>query len=99
MICDHYRLVHLFQTQFCPYDQCILRCKLKDLYFNDLFERKYIIEYMEAELTGSLRNTSNNDNYAMTEEININGTLTTEGKSRNDTEIDLKEEQKTQAYK
>ena len=54
---------------------------------------------MEAELTGSLRNTSNNDNQAMTEEVNVDEDFTTKAKASNDMEIDLKEEQKTQAYK
>ena len=45
---------------------------------------------MEAELTGSLRKTSINDNSAMTEEVNVDGDFTTKSKASNDMEIDLK---------
>ena len=42
--------------------------KLKQLYINDFFDRKQIIEYLETELTGSLKETSNTENLAVAEE-------------------------------
>ena len=73
--------------------------KLKELYINGFFERKQMIEDMKAKLTESPKQTSNTDNYTVSEEENVDEAFTAEAKDRNDIEIDLKEEQKTQAYK
>ena len=45
--------------------------KLKELFINDLFERKHMIDAMEDELTGALKKTSNNDNSEVAEEANV----------------------------
>ena len=58
-----------------------------------------MIEDLEAELTGALKETSNTDNLAVSEEANVDEAITAESKAKNDTEIDPKEERKTQAYK
>ena len=58
-----------------------------------------MIENMKAELTGSPKKTSNNDNLEVDEEANIDEAVTAEAKDSNDVEIGLKEERKTRAYK
>ena len=56
-----------------------------------------MIECIEAELTGSLKKTSNTDNSAVAEEANFDEAVTAEAKASNDMDIYLKEEQNTQA--
>ena len=58
-----------------------------------------MIEDMEAGLTGALKKTSNTDTSAVAEEANVDEAVTAEAKASNNMEIDLKEQQKTQAYK
>ena len=72
--------------------------KLKVLDINDLFENKQMIEYLEAELTGALKETSNTDNLAMAEEANIDEAITVEAKASNQMEINLKDNKNTKAY-
>ena len=61
---------------------------------NDLFERKQIIEDLEAGLTEAHKK-SNTDNLAVAEEANVDKAVTAESKASNKMEIDIKEEQKT----
>ena len=72
---------------------------LQELYYNGFFNRKNIIEYLEAELTGAPKETSNTENLAVTEEANIGDAVTVEAKSSNDMENYLKEERWTKSYK
>ena len=58
--------------------------RLKELYINDLFERKQMIEDLEAELTGSLFQNSNTDNLAVDEEANVDEAITAESKASNE---------------
>ena len=53
---------------------------------------------MEAELTGTLKETSNTNNLEVAEEANFDESITTEAKDSNETEIDIKDEQNTKAY-
>ena len=53
---------------------------------------------MGAELTGAPKK-SNTDNPAVAEEANVDEAVPAESKASNKTEIDIKEERKTQAYK
>ena len=62
--------------------------KLKELGIYDLFERKQMIEDMDAELTGAQKN-SNTDNLAVAEEEIFDEAITIEFKARNYMEIDL----------
>ena len=55
-----------------------------------------MIDYLEAELTGAPKDTSNTDNMALAEEANFDETITTESKDINDMENNLKEEQNYQ---
>ena len=61
-------------------------------------ERKYMIEDLETELTGALKETSNNDNSAAAEDENVNESITVESKARNEMNIYPKEKQDTKAY-
>ena len=63
------------------------------------FERKQIIEDMEAEMSKALNIYIYIDNLAVAEEEHFDEDITTEAKSRNYIYIDLKEAQKKQAYK
>ena len=58
-----------------------------------------MIEDMEAELTEVPKKTPNNENLAVAEEAKVDKPVTAEANDSNDTEIDLKEEIKIQAYK
>ena len=71
--------------------------ELKELNVNNLFEREKMIEDMDAELTGALKKTSNTDDLAVVEEGNVDEAITAEAKASNEKEINLKEEQNTQA--
>ena len=57
-----------------------------------------MIEDLGAELNGSLKETSNTDNSAVAGQANVDEAITEEAKSRNETEIDLKYEQRTKGY-
>ena len=57
-----------------------------------------MIEDMEAELNEAPIKTSKTDDLAVAEEANADEAITAESKARNDMEIYLKEERKTQAY-
>ena len=57
-----------------------------------------MIEDMEAELNEAPIKTSKTDNLAVAEEANADEAITAESKARNDMEIYLKEERKTQSY-
>ena len=43
-----------------------------------------MIEYLKAELTGALKETSNTDNSAVAEEANVYEAITAEAKAKND---------------
>ena len=51
-----------------------------------------MIEYLEAELTGSPKETSNTDNLVVNEEESFDESITAESKDSNYMENDLKEE-------
>ena len=53
---------------------------------------------MEAELTGEPNETSNNDNYAVAEEKNVDEAITEESKGSNEMEVDLKYKQNIEDY-
>ena len=72
---------------------------LKQLDYNDIFNRKPMIDDLEYELTGESKETSNNDNLAVAEEANVNEAFTAEAKASNDTKNDLKDEQITNLMK
>ena len=57
-----------------------------------------MIDDLESELTGALKDTSNNDNSAVIEEAHFDEAITAEAKTGNKMEIDLKYEQKTKSY-
>ena len=56
---------------------------LKELYTNDLFERKHTLEDMEAELTEASEIYSKLTNLAVTEEVNVHEAITAEAKASN----------------
>ena len=58
-----------------------------------------MIEYMKSKLTEAPKQNSTTDNLAVAEEANVDESVTAEAKASNEVEIDLKETQKTQAYK
>ena len=72
--------------------------KLKELYINDLFYRKQMIEDLEAGLTGALKEISNTENLAVAEEENVDESITAEAKASNDMENHLKDERKKIYY-
>ena len=49
-----------------------------------------MIEDMEAELTGSTKETSNTEDLAVVEDANVDEAVTAEAKASNNTEIDIK---------
>ena len=57
-----------------------------------------MIEDLEFELTGALKETSSTENSAMAEEENVDEVITAESKAINDMEIDIKDKQNTKAY-
>ena len=57
--------------------------KLKELDINDLFERKKMIEDMEAEITEAPKINSNTENLAVAEEANVDESVTADGKASN----------------
>ena len=57
-----------------------------------------MIEDLEPELTGALKETSNTENLAVAEEANVNEAITAEARASNDMEIDLKDKQNAAAY-
>ena len=71
---------------------------LNKLYINDFFERKQIIEDLEAELTVLLKETSNTDNLAVSEEAIVDVAITSGAKASNNMEIYLKDKQETGDY-
>ena len=68
---------------------------MKYLDYNYLFDRKHMIEYLEAELAGAPKEPSNNDNSSVVEEANVDEAITAEANASNDMENDLKDEQNT----
>ena len=72
--------------------------KLKELDINDFFEGKQMIENLEAELTGALKETSNTEDFAVAKEANMDEAITAKAKAINEMEIYLKDGQKTKAY-
>ena len=60
---------------------------LKELDDNDYFERKRIIEYLEANLTRSPMYALNTDNLEVTAEANDNESITEVAKASNAMEI------------
>ena len=61
----------------------VVHSKLKSLYINNFFEGKYIIDYLEAELTGALLKSSNTNNLAVDEEVNVDEIITAGFKANN----------------
>ena len=57
-----------------------------------------MIEDLEAELAGSLKENSNNDNLTVAEETNADEAITEVSKDSNRMEIYLKDEQNTKTY-
>ena len=57
-----------------------------------------MVEDLEAELTGALKKTSNTESLAVSEETNVDESITEESKTSNKMEIGLKDEQNTKAY-
>ena len=57
-----------------------------------------MIEDLEAELAGSLKENSNNENLTVAEETNADEAITEVSKDSNRMEIYLKDEQNTEAY-
>ena len=72
---------------------------LKELYYNNVFDRKQMIEDLESELTGTPKETSNTDNVDLAEQENVDKATTAEAKAIKDMENDIKEEQSTKYYK
>ena len=64
-----------------------------------VFNRKQIIEDLEADLTGAPKQASNNDDVDLAEVSNANEDITAEAKASNEIENDLKEEQNKKSYK
>ena len=62
----------------------VVHLKLKELDINNLLERKPMIEDLDAELTGALKETSNTDNSMVADEANVDEAITTEDKAIND---------------
>ena len=54
---------------------------------------------MESELTEASEKTPQNDNLAVTEEVNVNEAITAESKASNKTEIGIQRGLKTKSYK
>ena len=57
-----------------------------------------MIEDLEAELNGSLKETSNTEISAVAEEANVDNAINLESKDSNKMEIDIKYEQSIKAY-
>ena len=57
-----------------------------------------MIEDMKSELTEAPKENPNTDNLAVAEEANVDESVTAESKASKDTESDLKQELKKQAY-
>ena len=57
-----------------------------------------MIENLEAEPTGALKETSNTENVALAKEVNVYVAISAEAKASNEMEIDLKDKQKTKTY-
>ena len=66
----------------------VVKSDLKELDINNFFKRKQMIEDMEAELTEASEINSKTDNSQVTEEANVDETVTAESKSGNKTGID-----------
>ena len=64
---------------------------LKLLYYNDFFNRKQIIEDLEAGLTVAPKETPNTNDVDFDEVGNADEAITAEAKDSNDMENDLKE--------
>ena len=64
---------------------------LKELYYNDSFDMKHMIEYLEAERTGASKETSNNEKLAVIEEAKFDEAITSEAKASNNMENDIKD--------
>ena len=62
----------------------VVHLKLKELDINNLLERKPMIDDLEVELTGALKETSNTDNSTVADEANVDEARTTEDKAIND---------------
>ena len=58
-----------------------------------------MIEDLEADMTGSPKETSNTDNSAVSEEANVDESITFEAKASNEMENDLKDKQNKKSYK
>ena len=48
-------------------DNWVGHSKLKGLYYNNVFDRKQMIEYLESDLTGAPIDASNTNNVALSE--------------------------------
>ena len=72
---------------------------LKELDTNDLSVIKQIIEEIEAGLTEASETNLKTDNLAVTEEANVDESITAESKASNKMEIDLQKEHITKSYK
>ena len=57
-----------------------------------------MIEDLEAEMTGSLKENSNSDNLAVAEEENIDEAITAESNASNEIENYLKDKQNKKSY-
>ena len=58
-----------------------------------------MIEDLEADMTGSPKETSNTDNSAVSEEANVDESITSEAKASNEMESDINDEQNNKSYK
>ena len=81
-------LFSFFKTIFTDKDirtsHCVGHSKIKELDNNDLFYKKQMIENLEAELTGSLKEISNTDNLAVEEWEYFDKSITKEAKAINE---------------
>ena len=57
-----------------------------------------MVEDLESKLTGALKESSNTNNLRVAEEANVYESITAESKASNETENDIKDEQKTKSY-
>ena len=71
---------------------------LKYLYYNYFFERKHMVEDLEADLTGAPIDSLNTEYLEVAEETNPDEAITAVAKASNDMEIDLKEERNKESY-
>ena len=63
---------------------------LKELDYNDFFDRKQMVEDLEVDLTGALKYASNTDDVALAEVADSDEAITAEAKATNDMKNDLK---------